>query len=84
MKSFKSLAILSLCFLLTFSQTAFGFQFFETVLADAPSSQKKLVAIFVDQDIYGSIKGDLDRYTNSYIPKQTMDIQPLVIPITVG
>ena len=58
-------------FVVSFSQTAFGFQFFgiDTVDATSPQTKKNLVAIFVDQSIYGAIKGDLDRYTNTYIPK---------------
>jgi hypothetical protein len=88
MSYFKKICVLFLIFITTFSQTAFGFQFFwsNEVEAAGPSSleQKDLVAIFVDQSIYGAIQWDLDWYANVYIPKQTSNVKPLIFPINTA
>lgn len=41
----------------------------------------QLVAIFVDQEVYGAVKWDLERYTTSYMPKQLANSKALVFPI---
>jgi hypothetical protein len=46
------------------------------------TSKVDLVAILVDDAIYGWIKWDLDRYTNTYIPKSAPGTKSLVIPLS--
>jgi hypothetical protein len=66
----------------TASQSAFWWQFYPfEVFAQSSVSHKKIVAILVDSTIYDTIKSDLDRYTQVYIPSKEDNIQSLILPI---
>jgi hypothetical protein len=56
--------------------------FWGQVEAAGKTPKVDLVAILVDDEIYSSIQGDLNWYTNTYIPKRAPWTRSLVIPIT--
>jgi hypothetical protein len=53
-----------------------------TVDAAWTTTKVDLVAILVDDAVYGWIKWDIDRYTNTYIPKNAPGTKSLVIPLS--
>jgi hypothetical protein len=54
---------------------------FWSVSAAWPMATQNLVAVFVDQETHGAIKGDLDRYASSYAPERLPWVKFLIFPI---
>jgi len=53
------------------------------VHAESTGSQTNLVAVIIDQDIYQSIKSDVQWYTTNYIQKQISNSKAILLPINV-
>ena len=58
--------------------------FFEAWAKDPDTSRVNIVAILVDDSIYGNIKAKLERYASEYIQKQLSDTKALVMPLSLS
>ncbi|USN55771.1 MAG: hypothetical protein H6765_04170 [Candidatus Peribacteria bacterium] len=86
MRGLKKALIASILVVYNFSFLGNYFQYGMVPTVEAAGSSKKvdLVAILVDESIYGAIQGDLNWYVSSYIPKHATDTKTLVFPINSG
>lgn len=53
----------------------------EKVQATGPTEENKLVAVFVQEDIYEAIKADIQRYTIQYIQSRLPRTKAIVFPV---
>lgn len=58
--------------------------FFQTWAKDPDTSRVNIVAILVDDSIYGKISSSLERYASEYIQKQLSDTKALVMPLSLS
>jgi hypothetical protein len=58
--------------------------FFQAWAKDSNTSRVNIVAILVDNSIYGSISTLVERYASNYVQQQLSDTKALVMPLNLS